>query len=164
MAYDRGRQRVVLFGGYERTPDARVRLGDTWEWDGTGWTLASTTGPAPRNGAVMAYDERLGRVVFVDLTESVLESVGKFVTYALFPDSVYSVVVGLLKNGPKISVGYNPWSGRPLDTDISAICARYGGGGHPVVGGISFPTAALDEARRVARSIAYELNGDVAAA
>lgn len=113
---------------------------------------------------VKQKSERLGRVVFVDLTESVLESVGKFVTYALFPDSVYSVVVGLLKNGPKISVGYNPWSGRPLDTDISAICARYGGGGHPVVGGISFPSAALEEARRVARSIACELNGDVAAA
>lgn len=113
---------------------------------------------------VKQKSERLGRVVFVDLTESVLESVGKFVTYALFPDSVYSVVVGLLKNGPKISVGYNPWSGRPLDTDISAICARYGGGGHPVVGGISFPSAALDEARRVARSIAAELNGEVAGA
>jgi hypothetical protein len=113
---------------------------------------------------VKQKSERLGRVVFVDLTESVLESVGKFVTYALFPDSVYSVVVGLLKNGPKISVGYNPWSGRPLDTDISAICARYGGGGHPVVGGISFPSAALEEARRVARSIASELNGDAAAA
>jgi hypothetical protein len=113
---------------------------------------------------VRQRSERLGRVVFVDLTESVLESVGKFVTYALFPDSVYSVVVGLLKNGPKISVGYNPWSGRPLDTDISAICARYGGGGHPVVGGISFPSAALDEARRVARSIVSELNGGVAGA
>jgi len=113
---------------------------------------------------VQQKSQRLGRVVFVDLTESVLESVGKFVTYALFPDSVYSVVVGLLKNGPKISVGYNPWSGRPLDTDISAICARYGGGGHPVVGGISFPSAALDEARRVARSIVSELNGEVAGA
>jgi hypothetical protein len=113
---------------------------------------------------VQQKSERLGRVVFVDLTESVLESVGKFVTYALFPDSVYSVVVGLLKNGPKISVGYNPWSGRPLDTDISAICARYGGGGHPVVGGISFPSAALDEARRVARTIAAQQNREVAGA
>jgi hypothetical protein len=113
---------------------------------------------------VKQKSELRGRVVFVDLTESVLESVGKFVTYALFPDSVYSVVVGLLKNGPKISVGYNPWSGRPLDTDISAICARYGGGGHPVVGGISFPSSSLDEARRVARSIADELNGEVAGA
>jgi hypothetical protein len=100
-----------------------------------------------------------GRVVFVDLTAEVLESVGKFVTYALYPNSVYSVIVGLLKSGPKISVGYNPWSGRSLDADISSICARYGGGGHPVVGGIAFATAELDRARKVAREIAEELAG-----
>ncbi|MCA9591854.1 MAG: hypothetical protein KC776_01045 [Myxococcales bacterium] len=103
--------------------------------------------------------QRLGRVVLVDLTENVLETVGKFVTYALYPDSVYSVLIGLLKNGVKISVGYNPWSGAPLDTDISAICARHGGGGHPVVGGISFRTKELDRARSVAREIAEELAG-----
>ncbi|HTQ07162.1 MAG TPA: hypothetical protein VMI54_25070 [Polyangiaceae bacterium] len=102
---------------------------------------------------------RQGRVVFVDLTEEVLDSVGKFVTYALFPDSVYSVVIGLLKNGPKISVGYNPWSGRPRDADISSICARYGGGGHPVVGGIAFSNAEIERARNVAREIAAELAG-----
>ncbi|HEY3495449.1 MAG TPA: hypothetical protein VGK73_12220 [Polyangiaceae bacterium] len=102
---------------------------------------------------------RQGRVVFVDLTEEVLDSVGKFVTYALFPDSVYSVIIGLLKHGPKISVGYNPWSGRPLDTDISSICARYGGGGHPVVGGIAFSNAEIEHARSVARQIAAELEG-----
>lgn len=108
---------------------------------------------------VRTRSQRLGRVVFVDLTESVLESVGKFVTYALYPDSVYSVIIGLLKNGPKISVGYNPWSGKPLDTDISSICARYGGGGHPVVGGISFELHELERARAVAREIAVELEG-----
>jgi hypothetical protein len=100
-----------------------------------------------------------GRVVFVDLTGEVLESVGKFVTYALYPSSVYSVIVGLLKSGPKISVGYNPWSGRDLDADISSICARYGGGGHPVVGGITFASAELERARSVAREIAEELAG-----
>ncbi|MGC4089661.1 MAG: hypothetical protein QM756_17590 [Polyangiaceae bacterium] len=103
--------------------------------------------------------ERRGRVVFVDLTESVLDTVGKFVTYALFPDSVYSVIVGLLKSGPKISVGYNPWSGRPRDADISAICARYGGGGHPVVGGIAFRANEVERARVVANQIANELAG-----
>jgi len=102
---------------------------------------------------------RQGRVVFVDLTQEVLDSVGKFVTYALFPDSVYSVVIGLLKHGPKISVGYNPWSGRPRDADISSICARYGGGGHPVVGGIAFSNSEIDRARNVAREIAAELAG-----
>lgn len=108
---------------------------------------------------VRESSRRQGRVVFVDLTTEVLESVGKFVTYALFPDSVYSVIVGLLKSGPKISVGYNPWSGRDLDADISSICARYGGGGHPVVGGIAFAAAELERARSVAREIAEELQG-----
>jgi hypothetical protein len=107
---------------------------------------------------VKARAETRGRVVFVDLTDAVLESVGKFVTYALFPRSTYSVIVGLLKNGVKISVGYNPWSGQPLDTDISAICARWGGGGHPVVGGISFKASELDRARDVAKQIADELD------
>jgi hypothetical protein len=71
-------------------------------------------------------------------------------------------VIGRLKHGPKISVGYNPWSGTPLDTDISSICARYGGGGHPVVGGIAFSNAELEQARTVARQIADELAGSVA--
>jgi len=101
-----------------------------------------------------------GRVVFVDLTDAVLETVGKFVTYALYPRETYSVIVGRLKSGIKVSVGYNPWSNQPLDTDISAICARYGGGGHPVVGGISFETKELERARQIARRIADELAGD----
>jgi hypothetical protein len=108
---------------------------------------------------VREKSEVQGRVVFVDLTETILESVGKFVTYALFPRSVYSVLVGVLKGGPKISVGYNPWSGQALDADISAICARYGGGGHPVVGGISFAANEVERARTVAHEIAKELAG-----
>lgn len=100
-----------------------------------------------------------GRVVLCDLTDSVSEVIGKFVTYALYPDSEYSVIVGLLKNGIKVSVGFNPWSGKKRDADISAICARYGGGGHPFVGGISFERSELDRARRVAEQIANELSG-----
>jgi hypothetical protein len=99
-----------------------------------------------------------GRVVFVDLTETVLESVSKFVTYALHPECVYSVIVGLLKTGAKVSVGYNPWSGKKLDRDLSAICARHGGGGHPVVGAIAFPVSQLAHARQVAEDIARELD------
>jgi hypothetical protein len=102
---------------------------------------------------------RLGRVVFVDMTNEPLESVGKFVTYALYPDAVYSVIVGLMKNGTKISVGYNPWSGHTRDVDISAICARYGGGGHAVVGAVQFKAEEAPKAREVARSIAEELAG-----
>lgn len=102
--------------------------------------------------------QHVGRVVFVDLTDHVVESVGKFVTYALYPRSVYSVIIGRLSGGIKISVGYNPWCQVPRDTDLSAVCARFGGGGHPVVGGIAFSLQELDKARGVARQIANELS------
>ena len=111
---------------------------------------------------VRAKAELRGRVVFVDLTDAVLETVGKFVTYALYPREAYSVIVGRLKSGIKVSVGYNPWSNQPLDADISAICARYGGGGHPVVGGISFETKDVERAREIALRIADELSGGAA--
>ena len=92
--------------------------------------------------------EQHGRVVLVDLTDEPLETIGKFVTYALYPTAVYSVIVGVLKNAAKISVGYNPWSGKPCDVDISAICARYGGGGHPFVGAVQFSGAEVGAGAR----------------
>lgn len=109
--------------------------------------------------AVRAQACNGGRVVYVDLTEAPLDLIGKFVTYALYPHSTYSVVVARLSRGFKISVGYNPWSGNPLDTDISAICARYGGGGHPVVGGISVPDGQRERAQQIATEILNELDG-----
>jgi hypothetical protein len=63
MAYDEGRGRVVLFGGYSLGGTGMVRHGDTWEWDGARWSRPSETGPSPRTGAAMAYDARLGRIV-----------------------------------------------------------------------------------------------------
>lgn len=102
---------------------------------------------------------RLGRVVFVDLTNEPVESVGKFVTYALYPDAMYSVIVGLLKNGAKVSVGYNPWCGLPRDVDISSICETYGGGGHAVVGAVQLKAADAPLARDIARRIAEKLAG-----
>jgi hypothetical protein len=99
----------------------------------------------------------VGRVVFVDLTKGQPEGLEKFVTYALYPKSVYSVIVGRTRNDVHISIGYNPWSGVLLDTDISAICARHGGGGHAVVGAISLPGAEVERARTLARQIAEDL-------
>src|SRR5262249_49197236 len=42
----------VLFGGR----DSAARQGDTWEWDGTNWTLMATTGPSPRSPGTLSYD------------------------------------------------------------------------------------------------------------
>lgn len=107
--------------------------------------------------AVEARAKTRGRVVFVDLTDERVDLVGKFVTYARYPDSTYSVVVARLKRGYKISVGYNPWCGNALDRDISALCARHGGGGHRAVGGISLADGQGDRARAIADEIVAQL-------
>jgi Galactose oxidase, central domain len=65
IAYDTRRQRIVLFGGYDLSPEGRPhRLGDTWEWDGTRWSRATGTGPPPRSGAAMAWHPGWGVVLF----------------------------------------------------------------------------------------------------
>ncbi len=104
-----------------------------------------------------AQSRAIGRVVYCDLTAEPVETIGKFASYALYPTSTYSVLVAQLGSAVKICVGYNPWGGKPLDTDISAICARHGGGGHPVVGGINFELSERERARQVAQEIAEEL-------
>ncbi|MBV9948424.1 MAG: hypothetical protein JOZ69_16355 [Myxococcales bacterium] len=100
-----------------------------------------------------------GGVVLVDLGDQLIEVAGKFVTYALFPESAYSVLLSRSKSKCKISVGYNPWSPFPRRHNIAAICERYGGGGHPVVGAVSLAADRIDDARALARSIALELAG-----
>src|SRR4029078_5130605 len=52
-AYDAARGRAVLFGG-DAGPAGS--FGDTWEWDGATWALASNSGPSARINAAMAYD------------------------------------------------------------------------------------------------------------
>jgi hypothetical protein len=102
--------------------------------------------------------QMLGDVVLVDLSDEILEVAGKFVTYALYPKSAYSVLVSRSKTRCKISIGYNPWSPVARRHNIAAICERYGGGGHAVVGAISLSADRVDEARALARSIALELS------
>ena len=97
-------------------------------------------------------------MVYVDLTEQRARQRRKVRDLRALPGlGLLRRSSALLKSGAKVSVGYNPWSGKPLDTDISAICARYGGGGHPVVGAISFTATEVERAREIARAIAEEL-------
>lgn len=63
IAYDSDRKYMVLFGGYRNENGKRIRLGDTWEWDGRRWVQKSAYGPAPRNGTSMAYDTHRKRTV-----------------------------------------------------------------------------------------------------
>jgi hypothetical protein len=98
-----------------------------------------------------------GPVVLVDVSDQFIEVAGKFVTYALYPESAYSVILSRSKSKCKISIGYNPWSPLPRTHNIAAICERYGGGGHPVVGAISLPADQVEKAKELVRSIAEEL-------
>jgi hypothetical protein len=102
--------------------------------------------------------EVVGQVVLVDLSDQLIEVAGKFVTYALFPQSAYSVLLSRSKSKCKISIGYNPWSRVIRRHNIAEICERHGGGGHPVVGAISLPADKVEEAKALARSIAGELD------
>jgi hypothetical protein len=99
-----------------------------------------------------------GGVVHYDVADQNVGPFNKFITYYLFPEARYSV--GLTAPGRlKISVGSNPWSQVPRTHDISAICERYGGGGHPVVGAVSLPKDQKDRAREIYREIIAELQG-----
>ncbi|MBL8876933.1 MAG: immunoglobulin domain-containing protein [Phycisphaerae bacterium] len=59
IAYDSARNRLVLFGGTTATETKS----DTWEWDGSTWSLRSTAGPGARNGHALAYDALHGRTL-----------------------------------------------------------------------------------------------------
>jgi hypothetical protein len=97
-------------------------------------------------------------VVFFDLIGLDLEGYNKFIPYYLFPHSVYTVSVSTSSFRTKVSVGSNPWSLAPLEHNLASICERYGGGGHPRVGAISFDTKDVEGARKVAHEIRRELS------
>jgi hypothetical protein len=96
-------------------------------------------------------------VVYFDLVEQSLEGYNKFIPYYLFPHSVYTVSVLTSSFRTKVSVGSNPWAEVPVDHNLASICERYGGGGHPRVGAISFEIGAIEQARKAAGEIASEL-------
>lgn len=100
-----------------------------------------------------------GTVVFFDLAGTPLQGYSKFIPYYLFPDSLYTVSVLVSSFRTKVSVGSNPWATRPLTHNLAKICERYGGGGHPRVGAISFEKGAVEKAREAAREIVEELQG-----
>ena len=85
-----------------------------------------------------------------------LEGYNKFIPYYLFPESMYTVSVSLASFRTKVSVGSNPWAPEPLSHNLASICERYGGGGHPRVGAISFEKTDIEKARRVAAEICQE--------
>jgi hypothetical protein len=98
-----------------------------------------------------------GGVVSFDLIGSGDDRYNKFIPYWLFPESRYCVAVTASRSRSKVSVGSNPWARVPRTHNIAELCARYGGGGHAVVGAVSLKADEVDRARLIAREIVAEL-------
>jgi hypothetical protein len=102
-------------------------------------------------------------VVQFDLVDEGYEGFNKFIPYYLYPDTTYTVALTRGPQRTKISVGSNPWAPRPRTHNIAKICERYGGGGHAVVGAISFKPNEVEAARKVVQEIVTELSHPAAA-
>ena len=97
-------------------------------------------------------------VVQFDLVDEGYEGFNKFIPYYLHPEATYSVALTRGTQRTKISVGSNPWAPVPRAHNIAKICERYGGGGHAVVGAVSFKPEEVEEARQAVREIVAELS------
>jgi len=97
-------------------------------------------------------------VVQFDLIDAGYEGFNKFIPYYLHPEATYSVALTRAPLRTKISVGSNPWAPVPRTHNIAKICERYGGGGHAVVGAVSFKPEEVAEARAAVREIVAELS------
>jgi hypothetical protein len=97
-------------------------------------------------------------VVQFDLVAEGLEGFNKFIPYYLYPQTTYSVALTRGSHRTKISVGSNPWAPRPRTHNIASICERYGGGGHAVVGAVSFAPDEVERGRQAMREIVEELS------
>jgi hypothetical protein len=100
-------------------------------------------------------------VVHYDLLDQAGRTYNKFLAYYHHPACHY--VVGLQVGpggGLKLLAGYNPWlPKRERRHNIAALCERFGGGGHPYVGGIAFPAHDVAYARAVQRYVVDVLCG-----
>lgn len=97
-------------------------------------------------------------VVRFDLVDEGFEGFNKFIPYYLHPETTYSVALTRTPHRTKISVGSNPWAPRPRTHNIASICERYGGGGHAVVGAVSFAPDEVERGRAAVSEIVEELS------
>lgn len=99
-------------------------------------------------------------VVYFDLVDEGYEGFNKFIPYYLYPQTTYSVALTRAAHRTKISVGSNPWAPNARTHNIARICERYGGGGHAVVGAISFRPDEVERGREAMREIVAELSAN----
>ncbi len=80
-----------------------------------------------------------------------------FLGYVLFPTCLYAVSATRTPETIKISIGVNPWACAARRHDIGELCARYGGGGHTVVGGVTLRADELARAKATLEAMVREL-------
>ena len=80
-----------------------------------------------------------------------------FLGYLLFPTCLYAISGTRTPTSIKISVGVNPWGKEKRRHDIGELCARHGGGGHAVVGGVTLRGDELSRARETLAQMVREL-------
>jgi hypothetical protein len=80
-----------------------------------------------------------------------------FLGYLLFPTCLYAASGTRTPEAIKIAVGVNPWTDKPRRHDIGELCARHGGGGHAVVGGVTLGPGELTRGRQTLAAIVREL-------
>jgi hypothetical protein len=109
---------------------------------------------------VRACSEDRGGIVVTDISDREHPVFAKFANYLLFPQSTYSVLLGRIPGALKIALGFNPWGPSPRRHDLGSICRRFGGGGHPVVGGVAFSPLDTSQAQSVLHEIVTILEAD----
>jgi len=100
-----------------------------------------------------------GDVIVFDRFEEIGARSPGFLGYLLFPSCLYAVSGTRTSSSIKISVGVNPWTNAVRRHDIGELCARHGGGGHAVVGGVTLRAEELPRARDTLAKIVRELAG-----
>jgi nanoRNase/pAp phosphatase (c-di-AMP/oligoRNAs hydrolase) len=80
-----------------------------------------------------------------------------FLGYLLYPTCLYAVSATRTTTSIKITVGVNPWTTKQRRHDIGELCARHGGGGHAVVGGVTLQPDELTRAQATIQSLVREL-------
>ncbi len=76
------------------------------------------------------------RIALIDLgTTNFIDF--RFAAYYLKPKLLYNIIVKETKDGFKFSVGSNPWRRKEIKANIGRMLAKYDGGGHRLVGGVT---------------------------
>jgi hypothetical protein len=160
-------QRLAAWLAHGRTP---VDTAQYVEWLSRG-SLAEVAARPELAGALAAVEaeraqelEAVGRlgvwhgdvIVFDRFGDLGARSPG-FLGYLLYPSCLYAVSGTRSAQSIKISVGVNPWTARPRRHDIGELCARHGGGGHAVVGGVTLGPDEVARARATMAALVHEL-------